>query len=98
VAEAPYETGTPGLWTEFTIFPCGAVLEDDRKTLRIYYGAGDTSTNLATTTLPELWSVMTPCSRITDHAAGTLVGDDALFAHGGTRDRAVAHRRLEEMK
>ena len=68
VAEAPYETGTPGLWTEFTIFPCGAVLEDDRKTLRIYYGAGDTSTNLATTTLPELWSVMTPASRMAERA------------------------------
>ena len=68
VAEAPYETGTPDLWTEFTIFPCGAVLEDDRKTLRIYYGAGDTSTNLATTTLPELWSVMTPCSRMAERA------------------------------
>ncbi|MBE6381244.1 MAG: glycosidase [Lentisphaerae bacterium] len=68
VAEAPYETGDPELWTEFTIFPCGAVLEDDNQTLRIYYGAGDANTNLATTTLDELWSVMTPCSRIADIA------------------------------
>ena len=41
VAETPYETGADDLWTEFTIFPCGAVLEDDNNTLRIYYGAGD---------------------------------------------------------
>ena len=68
VAEAPYETGADDLWTEFTIFPCGAVLEDDNNTLRIYYGAGDCSTNLATTTLEELWSVMTPCNRIADIA------------------------------
>ncbi len=62
-AEAPYETGDPRLWVEFTIFPCGAVLEPDNETLRIYYGAGDYCTCLATTTLTELWSVMTPCSR-----------------------------------
>ena len=68
VAEAPYETGDPTLWVENTIFPCGAVLEDDQQTLRIYYGAGDANTNLATTTLDELWSVMTPCSRIAERA------------------------------
>ena len=68
VAEAPYETGDPKLWTEFTVFPCGALLEDDNQTLRIYYGAGDCTTNLAFTTLDELWSVMTPCSRIADTA------------------------------
>ena len=68
VAEAPYETGDPDLWTEFTVFPCGAVLEDDQQTLRIYYGAGDANTNLAETTLDELWQVMTPCSRIAERA------------------------------
>lgn len=69
VAEAPYETGcTDKLWTEFTVFPCGAVLEDDLDTLRIYYGAGDYSTNLAFTTLHELWTVMTPCKRLAKYA------------------------------
>ena len=46
----------------------GAVLEDDNETLRIYYGAGDYSTNLAFTTLTELWTAMTPCSRIAEYA------------------------------
>ena len=69
VAEAEYETGClDKLWTEFTVFPCGAVLEDDNETLRIYYGAGDYSTNLAFTTLTELWTAMTPCSRIAEYA------------------------------
>ncbi len=68
VAEAPYETGHDKLWTEYTIFPCGAILQDDRKTLRVYYGAGDYCTCLAETTLPELWSVMTPCSRLAERA------------------------------
>ena len=68
VAEAPYETGDPRLWTEFTVFPCGAVLEDDGETLRIYYGAGDYCTCLAFTTLTELWGEMTPCSRLADKA------------------------------
>ncbi|MBE6381243.1 MAG: glycosidase [Lentisphaerae bacterium] len=68
VAEAPYETGDPKLWTEFTIFPCGAILDEDNQTLRIYYGAGDCTTNMAETTLDELWSVMTPCSRLADTA------------------------------
>ena len=68
VAETAYETGSPSLYTEFTVFPCGAVLLDDRQTLRIYYGAGDTSTNLAETTLDELWTVMTPCSRMAETA------------------------------
>ncbi len=68
VAEAPYETGFEGIWVENTIFPCGAVLEDDRATLRIYYGAGDSNTNLAVTTLSELWAEMTPCSRMAERA------------------------------
>jgi len=64
VAEAPYETGDPRLWTEFTIFPCGAVLDRDGETIRVYYGAGDYCTCLATTTLTEMWTVITPCSRM----------------------------------
>ena len=73
VAEAPYETGDwENQWVEFTVFPCGAVLEDDNNTLRIYYGAGDYNTNLAFTTLEELWSVMTPCKRIAKEAVVSL--------------------------
>ena len=68
VAEAPYETGCPDLWTEFTVFPCGAVLLEDRKTLRIYYGAGDYSTNLAETTLDEIIGAMTFTSRMAEYA------------------------------
>ena len=68
VAEAPYETGDiEHLFTEFTIFPEGAVIEDDG-TLRIYYGCGDYYTCLATTTLDELWSVMTPATRLAEIA------------------------------
>lgn len=77
VAEAPYETGClDKLWTEFTVFPCGAVLEDDNDTLRIYYGAGDYSTNLAFTTLSELWTVMTPYKRIAKYATVPFWIDD----------------------
>ena len=69
VAEAPYETGNlEKQWVEFTVFPCGAVLEDDNNTLRIYYGAGDCNTNLAFTTLDELWTVMAPCKRMAKYA------------------------------
>ncbi|MFA6816505.1 MAG: glycosidase [Lentisphaeria bacterium] len=67
VAEAPYETGHKKLWTEYTVFPCGAILEKE-DTLRIYYGAGDYCTCLAETTLPELWGEMTPVKRIADKA------------------------------
>lgn len=68
VAEAPYETGFEGIWVEDTIFPCGAVLEDDNDTLRIYYGAGDCNTNLAFVSLADLWQEMTPCHRLADTA------------------------------
>jgi len=44
------------------------VIMEDGKTLRIYYGSGDYSTNLAETTLDELWSVMTPASRLAERA------------------------------
>jgi predicted GH43/DUF377 family glycosyl hydrolase len=36
------------------VFPTGAVLEDDKDTLRIYYGAGDTCVGLATASVREL--------------------------------------------
>ena len=68
VAEAPYETGFADLWVENTVFPCGAVVEDDNETLRIYYGAGDYSTNLAFTTISEVLSEMTPCERVAKRA------------------------------
>ena len=67
-AEASYETDPEQWFVNNTIFPCGAVLMDDRETLRIYYGSCDYSTNLAETTLAELWSVMTPCSRMAEYA------------------------------
>ena len=35
----------------------------------VLYGAGDISTNLAETTLDELWSIMPPCSRLAERAA-----------------------------
>ncbi len=68
VAETPYETGNSNLWTEFTVFPCGAVLMDDRQTLRIYYGAGDCTTNLVETTLDEIVGAMTFGPRMAERA------------------------------
>ena len=69
VAEAPYETGDlEKLWVEFTVFPCGAVPVNGGKDLRIYYGAGDYCTCLATVALEDLWKVMTPCSRLAERA------------------------------
>jgi beta-1,4-mannooligosaccharide/beta-1,4-mannosyl-N-acetylglucosamine phosphorylase len=67
-AEASYETDPDQWFVNNTIFPCGAVLMDDNNTLRIYYGSCDYSTNLAETTLEELWNVMTPCSRLAEYA------------------------------
>ena len=68
-AEAPYETGFEGIWVEDTIFPCGAVIDqNDPSTLRIYYGAGDYCTCLATAKLEELWGVMTPTKRKAQYA------------------------------
>ncbi len=68
-AEAPYETGNPHLWTEFTIFPEGALIDPkDPGTLRIYYGAGDYCTCLATLRLDDLWKAMTPAHRLARRA------------------------------
>ena len=68
VAETDYELDPAQSFVSNTIFPCGAVIMEDGKTLRIYYGSGDYSTNLAETTLDELWSVMTPASRLAERA------------------------------
>jgi beta-1,4-mannooligosaccharide/beta-1,4-mannosyl-N-acetylglucosamine phosphorylase len=68
VAETEYETGNiEKFWREDVVFPCGAVLENDNL-LRLYYGAGDYSTCMATLSLDDLWSIMTPCSRIAERA------------------------------
>ncbi|MBQ9501840.1 MAG: glycosidase [Lentisphaeria bacterium] len=69
VAEAPYETGDlDRLWVEFTVFPCGALLTGGGKNLRIYYGAGDCSTNIADIALDDLMKELTPCSRKAERA------------------------------
>ena len=69
VAETPYETGDVSrLWVEFTVFPCGALLINNNKTLRIYYGAGDYSTNIADIDMADLMKELTPCSRMAERA------------------------------
>ena len=69
VAETPYETGDVSrLWVEFTVFPCGALLINNNKTLRIYYGAGDYSTNIADIDMADLLKELTPCSRMAERA------------------------------
>ncbi|MBE6379635.1 MAG: glycosidase [Lentisphaerae bacterium] len=69
VAEMPYETGKDkNFWVQDTVFPCGAVIEPDGDTLRIYYGAGDTNTCLATVSLQELFEFMTPATRMAPRA------------------------------
>ena len=69
VAEMPYETGKDGnFWVQDTVFPCGAVVENDGDTLRIYYGGGDTNTCLAAVSLKELWEFITPAERMAQRA------------------------------
>jgi predicted GH43/DUF377 family glycosyl hydrolase len=47
----PYErTGD----VEDVVFPCGAVLDNDGDTLKVYYGAADTCIGLATASVREL--------------------------------------------
>ncbi|NSW52830.1 MAG: glycoside hydrolase family 130 protein [Anaerolineae bacterium] len=55
VPEADYEIG--GGYRNNVIFPCGTVLEDNGE-LKIYYGAADTVTCLATTNLDDLLGVI----------------------------------------
>lgn len=49
--EAPYETENG--FRNYAIFPCGAILEDDGE-VKIYYGAADTVTCLATAKVNDL--------------------------------------------
>lgn len=55
--EAPYEVA--GGFRNNTVFPCGLVLEDDGE-VKIYYGAADTVTCLATATLDDLLALCEP--------------------------------------
>ncbi len=48
-----YDEVTEGFRTN-VLFPCGAILEDDGKTVRIYYGASDTVVKVATAPLDAL--------------------------------------------
>lgn len=69
VAERDYETGDPvRFWREHTVFPCGAILEENDN-IRLYYGAGDYSVCLAEISLQDLLSEMTPYNRLNYIAA-----------------------------
>lgn len=69
VAEEPYETGDlEKLFVEHTVFPCGAIPINDGKTIRIYYGAGDYSTNVAEIDFDDLAKEITPTERIANRA------------------------------
>ena len=69
VPETPYETGDlEHLWVDNTVFPCGAIPVNDGKTLRIYYGAGDYSTNIAEIDFADILREMTPCTRMAERA------------------------------
>jgi len=57
VPEAPYETDG---YRSFTQFPCATLLEDDGKTVRIYYGACDTVMALATANVDEMVALCDP--------------------------------------
>jgi predicted GH43/DUF377 family glycosyl hydrolase len=52
---APYEQAgdVPGV-----VFPCGWVLDDDGDTLRVYYGAADSSVAVATASLADLLDLL----------------------------------------
>ena len=49
--DAPYERAGD---VPEVVFPCGWLLEDDRDTVRLYYGAADTSICVATASLAAL--------------------------------------------
>lgn len=53
-----YDEVTEGFRTN-VLFPCGALLEDEGKTVRIYYGAADTVVKTATMPLADLLTVCT---------------------------------------
>jgi beta-1,4-mannooligosaccharide/beta-1,4-mannosyl-N-acetylglucosamine phosphorylase len=58
VPQAPYTYETDG-FRSYTLFPCATLLEDDG-TVRIYYGACDTVTCLATAKLADLVALCEP--------------------------------------
>ena len=45
-------------------FPCGYTIADDRDTIRVYYGAADSSICLATASLQELVDGLLACPEI----------------------------------
>jgi predicted GH43/DUF377 family glycosyl hydrolase len=51
------------------VFPCGWILDDDRDTVRMYYGAADTSVCVATASLEELIHLL---DRHPQNAAGSV--------------------------
>jgi predicted GH43/DUF377 family glycosyl hydrolase len=59
--DAPYERVGD---VDQVVFSCGWILLDDRETLRVYYGAADTSTCIASANLPSL---LTWLSRHSSH-------------------------------
>jgi predicted GH43/DUF377 family glycosyl hydrolase len=60
--EAPYERSGD---VDNVVFPCGWILADDGDTIRMYYGAADTSIALATASLGAL------LNRVTGRSSGT---------------------------
>jgi len=58
VPEAPYDCEIDG-YRSYTVFPTGNILEDDG-TVKIYYGAADSSICLATAKLDDLIALCTP--------------------------------------
>ncbi len=59
IPTAPYDYETRG-YRSVTIFPTATVLEDDGKTVRIYYGACDTVMALATAKLDDMIALCKP--------------------------------------
>lgn len=78
VPEMAYETGNMELFfRENVIFPCGVLLE--KQNLRIYYGAGDFSTCMASICLDDLWREMSPYQRVADTAAYSRLDLEKAF-------------------
>lgn len=77
---APYERAGD---VSDVVFPCGWILEDDEDTIRMYYGAADTSVCVATASLGHLLDLLFshgPDSVETNAAAG-LLSIDASGVH-----------------
>ena len=85
--EAPYErVGDVGN----VVFPCGWVLDDDGDTLRIYYGAADTSVGVATASVEALLAHL----GLLAQRCGDRVGDDL---HRAARLLACAAQARERL-